>query len=62
MLKSIKKASLLIVVAGSLFISGGCKSYNFNDSKDDQWIEQQIKNGTLTEAEAQEIREQAKGR
>lgn len=60
MLKSIKKASLLFLVAGSLLICDGCKSYNYNDSKDEQWLQQQIQNGSLTEAEAQEIREQAK--
>lgn len=59
MLKSLKRFVILVVITLS-FMVGGCRSFCYNESRDEQWITQQIKNGSLTEAEANEIRNQMK--
>ena len=59
MLKSIKKYTLIGITCGSLVLGGyGCVntvSNDYHESKDKQWLTEQVEKGHLTQEEADAI-------
>lgn len=55
MLKSIKKYIFIATVCVCCCFAPGCRSFNYHDSSDEMWLQEQVEKGFLTKQEAEEI-------